>query len=77
MNKPMPDGNTLHTARSFYILWNPGSPDTPVRRYQTITQARGVAKTMAEKHPGEEFIIMQARGSAKTPKPKFDLVDYV
>ena len=42
------------------------SPASTPRVYTTETQAKAVAASMAEKHPGKDFVILKAVGKAKT-----------
>lgn len=52
----------------FIILLNQGTklaPATNPRSYTSEAQAKAVAAEMAEKHPGQEFLIFKAVGKAK------------
>lgn len=42
------------------------APAMKPRTYSTQSQAKAVAASMAEKHPGQEFVIFKAVGKAKT-----------
>lgn len=44
-------------------------PNTTPRVYTSEAQAKNVAALMAEKHPGEEFVIFKAVGKAQIEKP--------
>ena len=52
------------------ILRDPNglAPAIKPRIYTTEAQAKAVAASMAEKHPGEEFLILKVIGKAKTSK---------
>ena len=55
---PAPACETEH-ARGTYIVWSPTSSKAPTRTYPTHKQARRVARSMAEQHKSE-FFVMEA-----------------
>lgn len=57
---PPADGNQEHFRPvKFYMVWNKnGGP--PKVTHDTYHQAAFAARSMARKHPGEKFIVLQA-----------------
>jgi hypothetical protein len=68
MNEP------IGSIKAFYTVWNPAAASPPSRTYDTAEQARAVARSMAEKHPGEFFYVAHVEGYAY--KPRYPTAEY-
>jgi len=67
-----------HARKSFIISVIIDGKFAPAQRpaeYASAAQARAVARSMAEKHPGSTFVVFEAVGAAYVaPVPKADFV---
>ena len=50
-----------------WIIWSPTSKQAPQKRFFSPDQARAVAHSMAEQHPGQEFYVCKLEGVAVKP----------
>lgn len=56
------------TIEPFYVVWNPAR-GLPRYRHDTLDAAKAEAERLANKHPGEEFFVLDVRGRALRCNP--------
>jgi hypothetical protein len=56
-------------SSKFYIVWSPCSELAPKVRYTSAKQARAVARNMADKYPGQQFIVLEAQSGYTSEGP--------
>ncbi len=55
--------------KSFYLIWNPDANMPPRVRFETLEEAKKIAKEMVERHKAQFFVLKATSLAEPAPMP--------